>query len=129
MAAARRAGDVTACAILNWSSPAFGRMLKGIQMVLGSRTHTARDFVDAYTPVRRERGSPLGLDQFLFKQPLQGRIQRTLFHLQDVVGTLLNVLHQSVSVGGLAAERLENHHLEGAGEKIAGRAAFVCHEA
>jgi hypothetical protein len=50
---------------------------------------------------------------------VQRGIERTLFYLQQVVGPLLDVLHQRVSVGWLAAKRLEDHHLERAGKQIA----------
>jgi hypothetical protein len=63
--------------------------------------------------------TPLGLDQLGFEQPLKRGIERTLFHLQQVVGSLLDVLDQSVSVGRLPAKGLEDHHFEGAGEEIA----------
>jgi hypothetical protein len=39
--------------------------------------------------------------------------------LQQVVGPVLDVLHQRVSVGLLAAKLLEDHHLEHAGKQIA----------
>ena len=60
--------------------------------------------------------SPLGLHQLGLEQPLESRIERTLFDLQKVVGSLLDVLNQRIAVGRLAAKLLENHHFESAGE-------------
>ena len=62
------------------------------------------------------RDTPLGLHQLCLEQPLQRRIKRALFHLQQVVGSLLDVLHQRISVRRLAAKRLEDHHFECAGK-------------
>ena len=71
------------------------------------------------------RDAPLGLHQLCLEQPLQRRIERALFHLQQVVGSLLDVLHQRIAMRRLAAKRLEDHHLECAGKQIA-RIGF-CH--
>jgi hypothetical protein len=42
---------------------------------------------------------------------------------------LLDVLDQGISVRWLAAQRFENHHLQGAGEQIARRIFLVFHKA
>jgi hypothetical protein len=55
---------------------------------------------------------PLRLHQVCLEQPLQRRIERALLHLQEVIGSLLDVLDQRLAMGGLAAKRLEDHHLE-----------------
>jgi len=39
--------------------------------------------------------------------------------LKKVVGGALDVLDEGVAVEGLALEGAENHHFEGAGEKVA----------
>jgi hypothetical protein len=39
------------------------------------------------------------------------------------------VLHQCIAMGGLAAERFENHHLQCAGKQIARNAYFIFHKA
>ena len=64
-------------------------------------------------------GFPLGLDEIVFQHALQGGVERALFHLQQLVGTLLDVLDEGVAVHGLAAERLEDHHLQRAAEEVA----------
>src|SRR3569833_2511012 len=87
------------------------------------------ELVDAHAAVGRRRNSPLGPDKLLFQQPLQRRIKRTLFLLKEVVGTLLDVLDQRVSVRRLAAERLENHHFERAWKQIARGVFAVFHKA
>jgi len=56
---------------------------------------------------------------------LQRRIERTLFYLEQIVGTLLDVLNQRISVSWPTAKRLEDHHFESAGEKIA--TSGFCH--
>jgi hypothetical protein len=38
--------------------------------------------------------------------------------MEQVIGSLLDVLNERISVRGLAAERLEDHHLERAGKKV-----------
>jgi hypothetical protein len=87
------------------------------------------DLVDAHPTVGRRRNGPLGSDLFGFQQALQGRVQRALFHLEQVVGALLDVLNQRISMRRLAAERFEDHHLQGAGKEIAGCVFHVFHKA
>ena len=64
--------------------------------------------------------APLGFDQLCFEQALERRIEGALFDLEQVFGALLDVLDEGVTVGGLAAEGLEDHHFECAGEEVAG---------
>ena len=87
------------------------------------------DLVDPHAPVGRRRNRPLGPDKLRLQQPLQGWIQRTLFHLNQVVGALLDVLNQRVSVRRLSAERFENHHLQRAGKQIARCVRAIFHKA
>ena len=77
------------------------------------------DLVDPHATIGGRRNRPLGPDEFCFEQPLQGRIQRTLLDLEEVVGALLDVLNEGISVGSLAAEGFENHHLERTRKQIA----------
>jgi len=71
------------------------------------------------------RWSTLGRDPRLSIQPaflqhsLQRRVERTLFYLEQVIGDLLDVLHQRIAMHGLQSQRLENHDLQCAGEKVA----------
>src|SRR5450631_2459116 len=65
-------------------------------------------------------GNPgLSLQQAFLQHSLQRRVERALFHLQQVVGNLLDVLHQRIAMHGLQPQRLQNHHLQCAGEKVA----------
>ena len=65
------------------------------------------------------RGSGLSFQPALLQHSLQRRIERALFHLEQVVGNLLDVLHQRIAMHGLQPQRLENHDLQCAGEKVA----------
>lgn len=49
-------------------------------------------------------GFPLRLDEIVFQHALQGWVERAFFHLQKLVGALLDVLDKSVAMHGLAAE-------------------------
>jgi hypothetical protein len=42
---------------------------------------------------------------------------------------LLNMLNQSITMGGLAPERSENHHLQGTGEQNPGKHRCYFHKA
>ena len=63
-----------------------------------------RDLVEAHAPVCRGRYHPLRFDHFCLEQPLQGWIQRAFFNLKQIVGALLDMLNQRISVRRLAAE-------------------------
>src|SRR5271154_6608584 len=65
------------------------------------------------------RGSSFGLQQAHLQHSLQRRIERALFHLEQVFGNLLDVLHQRIAMHGLQPQRLENHDLQRARKKIA----------
>ena len=52
----------------------------------------------------------------LSQHPLQRRIKRAFFNLQQVVGNLFNVLHQRIAVHRLQAQRLQDHDLQRAWE-------------
>src|SRR5205814_1022576 len=54
-----------------------------------------------------------------FQHPLQRWVQRSFFDLEEIVRHPLNVLHQGVAVQRLLLQRLQDHHLERAGKKIA----------
>src|ERR1700733_9176853 len=47
------------------------------------------------------RGPSLSFQQAFLQHSLQRRIERTLFHLEQVVGDLLDVLHQRIAMHGL----------------------------
>jgi hypothetical protein len=68
--------------------------------------------------------TPLRLHELRFEQALERRIERSFFHLEQVVRSLLDVLDERVPMGGLAAKRLEDHHFECTGEEIARRGCF-----
>ena len=65
------------------------------------------------------RGPSFGLEQAFLQHSLQRRIERAFFHREQVVGNLLDVLHQRIAMHGLQPQRLENHDLQCAGEKVA----------
>jgi len=64
------------------------------------------------------RNAPLGFHQLFLEKALECWIERAFFNLEQVVGGALDVLDQGVTVEGLALQRTENHHLQGAGEKV-----------
>jgi hypothetical protein len=86
------------------------------------------DGVGADAAVGRGDG-PLGLDQLVFQESLQGRVERTFFDLKEIVRALLDVLDQCVSMSGLTAERLEDHHFECSGKEVAGSVLIILHKA
>jgi hypothetical protein len=49
---------------------------------------------------------------------LQSGIERAFLYLEQVVGSLLNVLDKRISMRRLATEGLEDHHFECTWEKI-----------
>jgi len=64
------------------------------------------------------RNAPLGFHQLFLEKTLECRIERAFFNLEQVVGGALDVLDEGVAVEWLALQRAENHHLQGAGEKV-----------
>src|SRR6266700_3020707 len=67
------------------------------------------------------RYAPFGLHPAFFEHSLQRRVKRALFHLEQVIRCLLDMLRQGIAVQGFSFQRLENHHLQSAGKE----AAFV----
>src|ERR1700722_15144631 len=65
------------------------------------------------------RDSSLSFQQAFLQHSLQRRIERTLFHLKQVVGDLFDVFHQSIAMHRHQPQRLEHHDLQCAGEKVA----------
>src|ERR1700730_11576916 len=63
------------------------------------------------------RDTSLSFQQTFLQHSLQRRIERALFYLEQIVGNLLDVLHQRIAMHGLQAQRLENHNLQCAGER------------
>ena len=64
------------------------------------------------------RGAPLSLDQVGLQEPLERRIQRAFFNLEQIVGRSLNMLREGVPMQRLSLQRSENHHLQGAGKEV-----------
>src|SRR6267378_3153498 len=64
------------------------------------------------------RNGPFCLHQLFLEKALKSRIKRSFFDLKQVVGGTLDVLHEGITVQGLALQRSENHHLQGAGKKV-----------
>ena len=62
-----------------------------------------------------------GFQPAFLQHPLQGGVERAFLHPQQVIGDLLDVLHQRIAVHGPVANRLQNHDFEGAGEEITAR--------
>ena len=65
------------------------------------------------------RGPSLSFQPALLQHSLQRRLERALFHLEEIVGDLFDVLHQRIAMHGLQPQRLENHDLQCAREKVA----------
>src|SRR5271154_5748157 len=65
------------------------------------------------------RGPSLSFQPAFLQHSLQRRIERAFFDREQVVGDLLDVLHQRIAMHGLQPQRLENHDLKCAGEKVA----------
>src|ERR1700722_11985172 len=61
--------------------------------------------VGAYPTVAR-RNLPLSFDQLFSQQSLQSRIERAFLDLQQIVGSLLDVLHKRIAMHRLTLERL-----------------------
>ena len=76
----------------------------------------AGDLIHAHAAVRGGGDGPLGFYPFFFQQALERGIQRSFFNLEELVGALLDVLYQSIAMGRLTAQRLEDHHFERAGK-------------
>src|SRR5687768_12487000 len=75
-------------------------VIAGLAVVLGS------------APERR--------DEALVLEPVQGRIERPLLHLQHRIAAFLNELGNGVAVRGAKHERLEDEHVERALHQIPG---------
>src|SRR5687768_10120776 len=75
-------------------------VIAGLAVVLGS------------APERR--------DEALVLEPVQGRIERPLLHLQHRIAAFLNELGYGVAVRGAEHERLEDEHVERALHQIPG---------
>jgi hypothetical protein len=82
-----------------------------------------RDLIGA-DPAVGGGDTPLRLHELRFEQALERRIERSFFHLEQVVRSLLDVLDERVPMGGLASKRLEDHHFECTGKEIARRGCF-----
>jgi hypothetical protein len=81
---------------------------------------SAGDLVHPHPAVGGGGDGPRSRNQAAFQQALQCRIERTLLHLQQIVGALLDVLDKRLSMGRLRAQRFQNHDLQSAREQIAG---------
>src|SRR5262245_36555506 len=64
------------------------------------------------------RDPPLGLDPALVLEAMEGRIQRALIDLQDVLGNLLDALGDGPAVQGILLQRAQNQQIERAGQQI-----------
>jgi len=62
--------------------------------------------------------TPFGFDQIFLEQPLESRIQRTFFYLEEIVRASLDVLDERVAVQRLALQCSENHHLQRTGKEV-----------
>src|SRR5579862_1333145 len=76
-----------------------------------------RQLIDADLSVSR-RHAPLRLDESFLEEPLERGIERSLFHLQKMLGRLLDALDERVPVHRLVAQEAKHHHFECAGEEI-----------
>ena len=74
-----------------------------------------RNPVNPRRPALR-RSSQLRLHPPLTQHPLQRRVKRTLFHLEQIVRDLLNVLDQRIPMHRPQQQRLQNHDLQRPGK-------------
>src|SRR5262245_66229071 len=74
------------------------------------------DSINAHLAVGR-RHTPLSLEQFGLEKALQRGIERSFFHLEQVVRRLLDTLHERIAVGWFLIHQAEHHHSEGYGEE------------
>jgi hypothetical protein len=65
------------------------------------------------------RGFPVGFDEILPQHALEGGVERAFLNLQQIIGTLLDVLDKRVTVHRLPLQGLEDHHLQRPSKKIA----------
>jgi hypothetical protein len=65
------------------------------------------------------RNGPFCFDQLFLEKALKSGVKGAFFDLQQVVGGPLNVLNEGIPMEGLELQRPENHHFQGAGEKVA----------
>src|SRR5262249_6129124 len=64
------------------------------------------------------RDLPLGLDPAPVLETMEGRIERALVDLQDVLGNLLDALGDGPAVLGILLQRAEDQQIERAGQQI-----------
>jgi len=62
--------------------------------------------------------APFGFYQIFLEKPLESRIQRTFFYLEEIVRVSFDVLDERVAVQRLPLQSSENHHLQGAGKEV-----------
>src|SRR5262245_11349968 len=62
--------------------------------------------------------TPFGIDVAVEEQSLQGRIERALAHLEDILREELEPLRDAVSVHRLARENPQNQEIERAGKQV-----------
>ncbi len=80
--------------------------------------------VNPHFPVVRG-DAPCGIHPTLAEKPLQSGIERTFLNLEQIIGGVADLLSDSVTMQAAAAENVEHHHFECAGEEIA---SFVAHK-
>ena len=66
---------------------------------------------------------PIGSDPALARHPVQRGIQRSLLHAERFAGEVLDAFADSPPVLGIVREHLEDQHVEGAANDVAGGAA------
>src|SRR5438132_8691735 len=83
-----------------------------------------RDLVEARAAAVA-RFTPFGLDPAVHEETLQRRVERAFADLQDVAGHLFEAPGDGVAVRLLARQRLEDEHLESAGQQLSAEGAFT----
>jgi hypothetical protein len=73
--------------------------------------------VEARTPVVFRR-TPLGGHQSVQKKALESRVQRAFADVKNFIGQRAEVLGDPVTVSRSAAERLQDQHVESAGQQF-----------
>jgi len=96
------------------ADPGLSRVGFGLELPAPKRAEPVK--LGATVVVRR---APRGQQPASHFQAMQGRIQRALFDLQHVIRRTLDELRDAVAVQRSAAERLEDQHVERAGQEIA----------
>jgi len=102
---------------------AFKHPLKRGNFTLEVLSSCVRQLVDTNPTVGRGH-TPLRLNPSLFEHSLESGIQRSFFNLEQLIGRFLDVPDQGIAMHGRAFERLEDHHLQGAGKKVAAFGGF-----